>query len=144
METKIQQLANDYASRYITLAEQNIAREAFLAGIMAKAELKPPKKPIEERYNEFRAEILLYRNQYTDDMLRDFFEYWTERGTNDRKMRFEKQASWETSKRLARWANNNNKYGNRNYQNRNSNKSPSIFDIASKVADGNSQGHTDY
>lgn len=138
METKAQQLASEYADRYKSLYEQQIAYQAFLAGINAKAELKPPKKPIEERYNEFRSEILLYRSQYTDDMLEEFLNYWTEHGINDRKMRFEKQTSWETSKRLARWANNNNKYGNRNYQNRTASKSPSIFDLAVKMADGDS------
>lgn len=137
MLKEIEKMASEYSRKYITLSEQKIAYEAFVAGANSKAELKPPKKSIEERYNEFRAEILLYRNLYTDDMLEEFFNYWTEHGTNDRKMRFEKQTSWETSKRLARWANNNNKYANRNYQNRTANKSPSIFDLASKVADGN-------
>jgi len=36
-----------------------------------------------------------------------FIEYWTERGENDRKMRFEKQASFDIKRRLLTWKSNN-------------------------------------
>ena len=36
-----------------------------------------------------------------------FFDFWTEHGDNDRKMKFEKQKSFDVSKRLATWKGNN-------------------------------------
>lgn len=39
-----------------------------------------------------------------------FIEYWTEHGENDRKMRFEKQASFDIKRRLLTWRNNKIKF----------------------------------
>ena len=36
-------------------------------------------------------------------MLSDFFEYWTEHGEKDKKMRFEKEKSFGISRRLSTW-----------------------------------------
>lgn len=38
--------------------------------------------------------------------LREFCDYWTEHGPNDKKMRYEKQASFDTNLRMHRWKNN--------------------------------------
>ena len=46
-------------------------------------------------------------------MLKDFFEYWTEHGPKDKKMRYEKQTSFDISRRLKTWMNrSNNNYNN--------------------------------
>lgn len=45
--------------------------------------------------------------EYSEEMRKDFSDYWTEHGKNDRKMRFEKEKSFDISKRLARWSKNN-------------------------------------
>lgn len=82
--------------------------QAFMAGLSNKMNLN--KDSLCERKDKFRSEVLMYRGQYPDDMLKDFFEYWTECG--GRKMRFEKERTSEVSKRLVRWSNNDfNKYG---------------------------------
>lgn len=55
---------------------------------------------------------------YQPQMIRAFFNYWTERNKSGTKMRFELEKTWETSKRLATWANNEKEYGKRNSNNR--------------------------
>jgi len=78
------------------------------------------KEDIIKRENKFRLQLKDYLQEYPADMLKAFFEYWTERGEKDKKMRFEKEKSWSLSRRLKRWSNNNfNKNGNNN------NKQPS-------------------
>ena len=62
---------------------------------------------LEQRHSQFREAVLTYREQYSDDMLKDFFEYWTEKNDNGYKMKFEKQKTFEISKRLKRWNDNN-------------------------------------
>ena len=46
----------------------------------------------------------------------EFLSYWTERGENDRKMRFEKEKSFDVKRRLTRWAKND--YGKSDRGNR--------------------------
>lgn len=48
---------------------------------------------------------------YQPQMIRAFFNYWTERNKSGTKMRFELEKTWETDKRLMTWANNDKKYG---------------------------------
>jgi hypothetical protein len=46
-------------------------------------------------------------------MLKEFYEYWTEKNQAGVKMRFEKEKTFEAGKRLARWA-ANSKFKNSN------------------------------
>lgn len=41
---------------------------------------------------------------YQPQMIRNFFNYWTEKNKSGTKMRFELEKTWETSKRLQTWA----------------------------------------
>jgi len=64
---------------------------------------------LEQRFENFRETVLTYREQYSDDMLKAFFEYWTEKNERGYKMKFEKQETFDISKRLKRW--NDNDFG---------------------------------
>ena len=66
---------------------------------------------IEEREQKFRKEVQAIGGTiYTQEMLRRFSEHWTEpdRAPGVRqKMKFEKEKTWHTGRRLATWARNN-------------------------------------
>ena len=47
--------------------------------------------------------IVIYYRKDILNMIREFFNYWTEKNKTQTKMRFEQQPTWETSKRLATW-----------------------------------------
>ena len=50
-------------------------------------------------------------------MIKDFYEYWTEHSINDKKMRFEKQTSFDISRRLKTWLRNSKEtYSGKNYK----------------------------
>ena len=53
---------------------------------------------------EFKNSLLPFLDKYGKEMLKAFFDYWSEHGPNDAKMRFEKEKSYDISKRLATWA----------------------------------------
>lgn len=59
---------------------------------------------------DFKNEILQIKEKangkYTNDMIKKFFNYWSEKDAKG-KMRFQKQETWETGKRLATWYGNN-------------------------------------
>ena len=54
---------------------------------------------------KFIAEVMTF--DYPKSMLEDFINYWTE---GKKKMRFQKQATFEIKLRLMRWAKNENKW----------------------------------
>jgi len=63
-------------------------------------------RPLTDRIEEFKKGILDFNYiaaLYSEDMLNDFIEYWTEHGVNDRKARWEKEKSFGVGRRLATW-----------------------------------------
>lgn len=50
--------------------------------------------------------------EYSEKMRNDFIDYWTEKNQSGKKMRFQLEKTWEIKRRLARWARNNEKFGN--------------------------------
>ena len=81
-----------------------------------KEEEKVKVKVKEERIGDFKKSLYKYSSTYSgkdkfkvtypNNMLKDFFEYWTESGDNDVKLKFEKEKTFGTSARLKRWSNN--------------------------------------
>jgi len=64
---------------------------------------------IEERKSKFYASLSIYVNEYPKKMLREFYDYWTEHGVKDKKMRFEKEKTFGIEQRLRTWYNRNPK-----------------------------------
>lgn len=72
------------------------------------------------RKEEFYVSLIPFVDQYGKEMVREFFDYWSELNSSQTKMRYEQQKTWELGKRLATWARreNNFKNSNSNGQNR--------------------------
>lgn len=79
--------------------------------------VKNVKNDIKERKAEFKKLLAKYKEIYVLDMIKDFYEYWTEHSINDKKMRFEKQTSFDISRRLKTWLRNSKQtYSGKNYK----------------------------
>lgn len=70
------------------------------------------KKSFEDRKDEFKKSLGQYSTlnglgKYDPEMLREFFEYWTEPSKNGKKMRWEDQKFFDIQRRLKTWSNNN-------------------------------------
>ena len=65
---------------------------------------------IQDRDREFYNSLTPYKEKYGKDILRPFYEYWSERGDKDVKMKFEKQKSFSVPARLSTWARNDKKW----------------------------------
>ena len=88
---------------------------SFVATDAAAAATTPHKgKSLEERKGEFYNGIAAYVGRYPPDMLREFFDYWSETNRSRTKMRYELERTWELSRRLATWANRDGKYNKPN------------------------------
>lgn len=70
--------------------------------------VKPVKKEVgksvEEREIEFRDSLVPYVSQYGKQMIRQFFDYWSEMSPRGKKMRFEKEKVFDIKKRLVTWS----------------------------------------
>jgi hypothetical protein len=96
-------------------AAKEIARDFFEAGIAlsepATTSSDIAKNTIATRADSFFQQVFAFSGQYPEQLLYDFYEYWSEPNRSKTKMRFEQQATWDLSRRLARWARNNfNRY----------------------------------
>ena len=84
-----------------------------------KKEPTPPKKQdahsaIEARKDVFYKSLVPFVTTYGRDMIRSFFDYWSEFNRSQTKMRFELERTWQTSRRLATWASRDNNFKSRN------------------------------
>jgi hypothetical protein len=80
-------------------------------------------KDINKRKQEFAWDLTSFVDTYGKAMIREFYDYWTEHGEKDKKMRFEKQTSFNLEARLVRW--------NKNVQERNKPK----FNLPTTIID---------
>jgi hypothetical protein len=66
--------------------------------------------PIENRKAKFYDELVPFVSIYGKDMIRDFYDYWSEENRSRTKMRFEQQTTWQLNLRLKTWAKKDNNY----------------------------------
>lgn len=64
-----------------------------------------------KRKKEFADSLVPYVPRYGKEMIRAFYDYWSEMNKQQTKMRVDKQSTWELPKRLATWANREPIYG---------------------------------
>ena len=62
---------------------------------------------INNREADFKKSLQPFLGKYHKDLLNDFYLYWTEKNKNGKKMKFEMNKTFDVSRRLARWSNNN-------------------------------------
>jgi hypothetical protein len=62
---------------------------------------------LQTKKSEFYDSLKPFTSEYSKEMLRDFYDYWTETNKQGTKMRFESQNFFDPSKRLKTWERNN-------------------------------------
>lgn len=60
-------------------------------------------KDIEARKKEFYESLIPYTKKYRKDMIRKFYEYWTEPSRSGKKLKHEMERTWDTARRLNTW-----------------------------------------
>jgi hypothetical protein len=72
---------------------------------------------INRRENVFKSEVLEFGEKYPLTIIGKFCDYWTEKNKSCTKMKFELQKTFEISKRLATWANNDKEFNKQSFSN---------------------------
>lgn len=112
---------NQYSSNIIAIVKNTKAPTKALDKALQKHSTKQGqstvsidkqynKESINQRKAEFKNSLSQFLDDYSENMIKDFFEYWSEHGEKDRKMRFEKEKSFGTSRRLATWFKNSKRF----------------------------------
>lgn len=65
---------------------------------------------IEARSQIFKDSLLQYKDKYQVNMLKEFYNYWTEPNQSKSKMRFELEKTWSVERRLETWAKRENSF----------------------------------
>ncbi len=79
--------------------------------------VKTPKKTKEEikadterRMKEFYTSLIPFVQTYGKQMVREFYDYWSETNKSGSKMRWEQQTTWVLERRLEYWSRNDKSY----------------------------------
>ena len=83
-------------------------------GVREKPTKKAPLKTMAQleeetkvRAKDFYYSLVPYVATYGKEMIRDFYDYWSETNKSKTKMRWETEKTWVVNLRLRRWADNN-------------------------------------
>ena len=68
-------------------------------------------KTIEERKQMFATSLIPFVEVYGKEMIREFFDYWTEPNQQKTKMKFELEKTWSIEKRLGTWSKKSLEFG---------------------------------
>ena len=69
-----------------------------------KIKLDNNKTSLETRTLAFKEKLVPFKNKYEMDLLKNFFQYWTEPNLSKTKMLFELQKTFDIERRLVTWA----------------------------------------
>lgn len=112
---------NQYSSNIIAIVDSTKAHTKALDKALSKHSTKHSQSTvsIDKQYNnitinnrkeQFKKSLTPFQDKYSIDLLKEFFEYWSEHGDQDKKMRFEKEKSFGVSRRLSTWYKNSKRW----------------------------------
>lgn len=103
---------NAEAKRWSESNGDKTLEQAFVAGFtyygqfLESVNLKKEAK-IKKKQDDFYNLLKPFLGEHTKETLRAFYDYWSEADFRAGKLRWEKEKTWELSKRLSRWIANN-------------------------------------
>lgn len=83
------------------IKEKNISKETTTSVVAKKDAAKAATL---SRKELFYQSLIPYVGLYPKEMIRSFFDYWSELNKSETKMRYELEKTWELPRRLATWA----------------------------------------
>lgn len=118
LQTKLTQLMTQLATQSVThsqkevekrhtgdtkqIKEKNIIKETT-TDVVAKKDAA--KAATLSRKDSFYHSLVPFVGQYPKEMIRAFYDYWSELNKSGTKMRYELEKTWELPRRLVTWAN---------------------------------------
>ena len=102
LRLQVTQLLTQVVTQQVTQSKINNNIKETTTNVVAKKDAA--KAATLSRKKDFYNSLVPFVGKYGREMIRAFFDYWSEMNKSQTKMRFEQQPTWEVSKRLATWA----------------------------------------
>lgn len=96
--------SNSPINKLQTINQETINQESVGETSSPSRQKSKLKETLPERELEFKKRCYPFVGEYTKEVVKEFFEYWSEKNTSQTKMKWELQPTFEISKRLANWA----------------------------------------
>lgn len=109
-ESRVKQVLNDLETK--KEIKVHPTSNGFTYEICKKCITSLKVKERVERDKKFYSSLIPYLDEYPKEMIREFYDYWSEPNKSMTKMRFENEKTWDLARRLARWSKMDKKYGN--------------------------------
>lgn len=93
-----------------------------------------PQAKLDERKEDFYRTLAPFASVYGKEMVRAFFDYWTEPNKSHSRMRFELEKTWDVERRLGTWASKENQFSNGTNRQNNSTAATRAADAAAIIA----------
>jgi len=102
----LQKTANGSVDCKILERDIDTEIELFFKKVVEESEIDTEKKKseFEKRKDIFYKSLIPYTKMYEKDMIRKFYDYWTEPNKSHTKMRWELEKTWDVKRRLNTWA----------------------------------------
>tara|TARA_R100001463_G_scaffold72056_2_gene125935 strand:- start:873 stop:1532 length:660 start_codon:yes stop_codon:yes gene_type:complete len=102
---------HDKILKFLTTSSKKTKQQAVKKAEPNNNKLIKIQNNISIRDAKFKAKIISYKNDFSIELLEDFYMYWSEVGGT--KMRFEKSKTFDIKRRLLRWQKNETKWNNK-------------------------------
>ena len=89
---------------------------------------------LEGRKKVFYNSLIPYVQNYGRELIREFFDYWTEPNKSQTKMRFELERTWDVSRRLSTWSSRDKQFNHNGTNNNRSSSASRAKDAADIIA----------
>ena len=90
------------------------------------------KADTDKRMKQFYNSLVPFVQTYGKQMVREFYDYWSETNKSESRMRWEQEKTWVLERRLEYWSRRNKNYNNKS--NENANRSDSSEERAADAA----------
>lgn len=110
-ESRSKSKQNEANEANASSTKQNEANEAVIVIVNDSVNVNDNKREynankLAARSKEFEKSLIPFVGTYKKEMIRKFADYWTEPNRSKTKMKFELEKTWDTAKRLKKWADN--------------------------------------
>lgn len=92
------------SERNATASNPQCENDAIREDKIKEDKKKESKPSLETRSLAFKSELVPFKQNYSIDMLKSFYDYWTEPNHSKTKMRYEMEKTFDVYRRLKTWS----------------------------------------
>ena len=68
---------------------------------------------LKNKCEKFKKELIPFKDKYSIEILKEFYDYWSEPNKSKTKIKYELQQTWDLPRRLGRWASKDNSFNSK-------------------------------